>query len=363
MVSQVLKTLGLLDRIQTKVRFGRARFGQYEVIDFLAVLIGYALSGEPTLHAFYARLTPFATPFMAFKERHQLPHRSTLSRFLAALDRPAVEALRSLFQQDLVARTSFSSLPGGLFDRRGERWLMVDVDGTKQAARQRALPHTQELPAPHRRFERVCAKGAFGRKRGQVGRTRTTVLQPFTHQWIGTFSGPGNGQYRDEMQHALQAITAYAAAGAFPLAHVIVRVDGLYGNTAPVKEVLTSQCGVLGRSKQYSWLDLPAVQIRFQSPPDAQVTHPESGTLRDLYDCQEVPLTETGPLVRLLVATHPAGEHKPAVGVVRSETVYELFYTTLPPHAFTASDVLQLYLHRGSFETVLADEDQEHFNH
>lgn len=81
--------------------------------------------------------------------------------------------------------------------------------------------------------------------------------------------------------------------------------------------------------------------------------------MRDLSDCLAVPLTPTGPVVRLLVGTHPAGEHKPAIGVVRKETVYELFYTTLPPHAFTASDVLQLYLHRGSFETVLSDEDQE----
>jgi len=72
-----------------------------------------------------------------------------------------------------------------------------------------------------------------------------------------------------------------------------------------------------------------------------------------------VPLTPTGPVVRLLVATHPTGAHKPAIGVVCKETVYELFYTTLPPHAFTASDVLQVYLHRGSFETVLSDEDQE----
>ena len=63
--------------------------------------------------------------------------------------------------------------------------------------------------------------------------------------------------------------------------------------------------------------------------------------------------------MRLLVGTHPAGDGKPAVGVVRKETVYELFYTTLPPHAFTASDVLQVYLRRGSFETVLSDEDQE----
>ncbi len=116
---------------------------------------------------------------------------------------------------------------------------------------------------------------------------------------------------------------------------------------------------MIGRSKQYAWLDLPEVQTRLQSAPDAQVTHPESGTVRDLYDCLAVPLTPTGPVVRLLVATHPTGAHKPAIGVVSKETVYELFYTTLPPHAFTASDVLQVYLHRGSFETVLSDEDQE----
>jgi len=32
---------------------------------------------------------------------------------------------------------------------------------------------------------------------------------------------------------------------------------------------------------------------------------------------------------------------------------------TFPRLSFTASDVLNLYLHRGSFETVLADEDVE----
>ena len=340
-MAQILKTYGLVNLIETKVRFARARFDHYELIDFVAVLIGYALSGEPSLQAFYERLAPFSEVFMALFERSRLPHRSTLSRFLGALDQPSVDALRSLFQDDLVARTPFGSPPGGLWDRLGQHWLVIDVDGTKQAARQRALPQTKELPAPHRRFEQVCAKGYFARKRGQVGRTRTTVLQPYTHQWMGTFSGPGNGDYREEMRHALQAITAYAAAFALPLSHVIVRVDGLYGNTAPVKEILSSQCGVIGRSKEYTWLDLPEVQTRLQSPPDAQVTHPESGTIRDLSDCLAVPLTPAGPVVRLLVATHPAGDHKPAIGVVRKETVYELFYTTLPPHAFTASDVLQ----------------------
>ena len=47
------------------------------------------------------------------------------------------------------------------------------------------------------------------------------------------------------------------------------------------------------------------------------------------------------------------------VGTQRDGMVYELFMSTLPSPAFTASDVLDLYLHRGSFETVLADEDDE----
>ena len=358
-VAHVLTQFGMLDAIQQRVQFARARFGHYDTIDFLIILIGYAVSGERTLEAFYERLRPFAPTFMALFGRHELPCHCTLSRFLAAFDQPSVEALRQLFQEDLVARSMFGSPPGGLWDRWGTHWLLVDIDATKQTARQRALPQTSDLPAPHRRFDRVCAKGYFGRKRGQVGRTRTTVLQSHTHQWLGTFSGPGNGDYRAELQHALQAITAYATAFSLPLAHVIVRVDGLYGNTAPVNEMLASHCGVIGRSKEYTWLDLPAVQARLQSSPDAQVTHPESGTVRDLYDCLAVSLTPQGPVLRLLVTTHPAGEHKPAVGVVRKETVYEVFYTTLPSCAFLASDVLHLYLHRGSFETVLSDEDQE----
>jgi hypothetical protein len=39
--------------------------------------------------------------------------------------------------------------------------------------------------------------------------------------------------------------------------------------------------------------------------------------------------------------------------------VYELFWTCLPSSAFTPADVLDLYLHRGGFETVLSDEDKE----
>src|ERR1043166_4796978 len=46
-------------------------------------------------------------------------------------------------------------------------------------------------------------------------------------------------------------------------------------------------------------------------------------------------------------------------GVTRAGVVHELFFTNLPQQAFTACDVVELYLHRGAFEQTLADEDQE----
>src|SRR5881275_2019153 len=143
-VAQVLTHVGLLKAIQEHVQFARARFGQYDTIDFGVVLLGYALSGEATLESFYERLAPFADVFMALFGRHHLPSRSALSRFLAALDQASVEALRTQFLEDLLARPLTKAQLGGVFDRCGGQWLVFDVDGTRQASRQRALPQTSD---------------------------------------------------------------------------------------------------------------------------------------------------------------------------------------------------------------------------
>jgi hypothetical protein len=205
-VTHALQRYGVLKAIQERVRFARARMGKYELIDFVAMLIGYAVSGEPTLRAFCERVQPFASAFMALFGRADFPNPATLSRYLAVLDQPCVEALRTLFLEDLLARSPFGTPPGGLWDRLGGQWLLIDVDGTKQAARQRALPAASDLPPAHRRFDQVCAPGHLGRKRGEVVRTRTTILQAHTHQWLGTFGNPGNGQYRQELKQARAVI-------------------------------------------------------------------------------------------------------------------------------------------------------------
>jgi len=202
-----LQRQGVLAAIEEQVRFARRRFGRYEVIDFLAVLFGYAVSGERTLEAFYEQINPWASAFMALFGRDRLPARATLSRFLASLDQAAVESLRTLFLKDLLARPlGKEEQSGGLFDRQGNHYLVFDVDGTREAARQRALPQTADRPTPQRRLRPLCAPGYTGRKRGEVVRSRTTILQAHTHQFLGTFGNPGNGEYRAELRRAVTAI-------------------------------------------------------------------------------------------------------------------------------------------------------------
>jgi hypothetical protein len=86
---------------------------------FLRSSQGYAISGERTLEEFYQRLQPFAVPFMALFDRDQLPSRSALSRFLAALTEAPVEALRTLFLDDLLVRPlTLDKQTGNLLDPR-----------------------------------------------------------------------------------------------------------------------------------------------------------------------------------------------------------------------------------------------------
>src|SRR6266540_7024367 len=357
---------GILAAISSHVRLARGRAGHYDVIDFVAVLLGYALSGEPTLEAFFDRLRPFADPFMALFGRDQLPHRSTLSRFLADVDVACLEALRQQFDHDLGQHGVAGDHLGGLFDHSGHCLLVFDIDGTRQAARQRALVTALEFPHPRRRMAKVCAPGYTGRKRGEVVRTRTTVLQAHTQQWLGTFSGAGNGDYGAELESACRVIVAYLQAKGLSPAHALLRLDGLYGTASPLARIQHDGLGFLTRGRDYQLLDHPKVQARLQYPCDVILQHDETHVLRGLFDIGLItnwlePLPDL-PLTARVVVTRqaaPATAAQVTVGKLIGAHVYEIFLTSAPAQRLRAADIVDLYEQRGAFEQVLSDEDQE----
>jgi hypothetical protein len=108
----------------------------------------------------------------------------------------------------------------------------------------------------------VCQPGYLGRKRGEVVRTRTTIAQSHTHQWLGTFGGAGNGDYRGELSRATEVIGTYLKAQGLRVAQGVVRLDGLYGNGALVEDIARSGLNYLMRGKDYHLLDLPVVKER-----------------------------------------------------------------------------------------------------
>src|SRR5436309_3293170 len=187
--------------------------------------------------------------------------RATLSRFLASLDQVAVESLRTLLLKAGLSRPlGKEEHPGGLWDRQGNHFLVFDVDGTCQAARQRARPQTADRPAAQRRLRPLCAPGYTGRKRGTVVRTSTIILQAHTHQWLATFGNSGNGEYRAELRRAVTAIQSSLQAHHHPQERVLLRLDGQYGTGA----VLTDLAGLpfVMRGKDYQVLKRAEIQAR-----------------------------------------------------------------------------------------------------
>ena len=101
-------------------------------------------------------------------------------------------------------------------------------------------------------------------------RTRTTVLQAHSYQWLGSFGNEGLGQYREELRRAVAAIQRYAKAHAQPVERVLLRLDGQYGNGVILAEL--AGLSYVIRGKDYQLLDRPEVRARLHLPADQQFT-------------------------------------------------------------------------------------------
>src|SRR5439155_4882194 len=125
-----------------------------------------------------------------------------------------------------------------------------------------------------------------GRKRGEVVRTRTTVLQSHTHQWLATFGNPGNGEYRAELRRAVAAIQDSLKAHHHPEERTLLLMSGQYGTGAILAEPFGLAYVMRGKDSQI--LKRAEIQARLKLPPDHHLQHPESGICRALDDCPDL---------------------------------------------------------------------------
>ena len=88
-------------------------------------------------------------------------------------------------------------------------------------------------------------------------RTRTTALQMHTRQWVGTYGGRGNGDYRGELASALQAITTYLKHFAFLPQMALVRLDGQYGDATIITQFILAGVYSVPRGRGYQLLKHP----------------------------------------------------------------------------------------------------------
>ena len=350
LIAHFLTRQGVLAAIENQVRFARRRFENYEVIDFLAVLVGYAISGERTLEAFYEQLLPWASAFMALFGRERLPARSTLSRFLASLDQAAVEA--SPCERPCC---TICWLAG--WSRRNNRvgcGIAVAHIGSssRSMARERqpanAPYHRHRIGRPPR--GRLVSPVCSWLYRTQTGRSRPhayhCVASPYPsvacHLWqpwqrtVPRGIAPRGGGDPDVLEGLRFSRRAHAPASGRTIWHGSCPGGSGWAVFCDARQRLSTARSCRGAGPS-------------ALPPDQQLSHPESGIVRTLYDCPDLPLGPTGKLCRIVVATHPTSERKSRVGVTRAGVVYELFFTHLPQQTFTAADVVALYLHRGDF--------------
>jgi hypothetical protein len=126
-----------------------------------------------------------------------------------------------------------------------------------------------------------------------------------TRQWIGTYAGQGNGDYLGELTRALQSITTYLRRFALTTEVAFVRLDGQYGDTVAMAQLLEAGMYFVTRARGYHVLEHPQIQGVLAHPPTASVTRVNSDEVVELFDGGWLQLDAGLSQTRVIVARHP----------------------------------------------------------
>ncbi len=211
--------------------------GHYEPIDFLALLIGYAIRGERRLPDFFERLSPFGAAFMALFGRASLPHRSSLSRFLADVGGPCARSLSGAFRALQLSEMHGPRKPLAA-SSTGRVAVTLFLMSMRHARRHDNVPY---LAIQRFLLQGVASSPSVPRVTSGASGVRWYTHVPqraemHTRQWVGTYGGRGNGDYQRELASALRSIATYLQHFALTPEVALVRLDGQYGDAVVIAQ-------------------------------------------------------------------------------------------------------------------------------
>jgi hypothetical protein len=224
------------------MRLVRGRFGTYEPIDFLALLIGYAISGELTLADFFERVEPFETAFMALFGRNSLPYRCHT---------PSSEGLErcpAMLNYLLHAAASM----------RSARLAIQGASEGKWSAHE---------PQP---FRCIPVNGLAATQAGGMATIGVNWLR--------------------RSRPSLLRLSHFALSAEVAL----VRLDGQYGDAAVIAQIILAGVYVVTRGRGYQLLEHPQLQRALAYPPTVSVTRMTTGEVVELFEGGWLPTSRPG---------------------------------------------------------------------
>ncbi len=128
-----------------------------------------------------------------------------------------------------------------------------------------------------------------------------------TRQWVGTYAGKGNGDYRGELASARRPITAYLKHFAFLPEMALIRLDGAACAMRPSSLNCFWPAHLAFRDGEdiCSW-SIPRGSRVLAHAPTASMARMNSGVVVELFESGWLELGEDLSPVRVIVARHPA---------------------------------------------------------
>jgi hypothetical protein len=364
-MSQIWIKTGLLRKVKERVRVERGRMGTYEAIDYILILLGYGTSNEGNLKIYFSKIRELRGALASLWEREESPSQAALSRFLEDVKEENVGEMRKIMMEDMLENGIQGEYIGGVYDQINTRHIVFDVDATVDAARQRSVVSSADYPQVKRRRKNY-GKGYRGRKRGEVVRSRTTIQQAHTQEWLGSFGTKGNPEHFNQLEKCCWVGKEYMKAHSMQSQDAILRMDGQYGWARAAYTCQKESLGYLMRCSDYRFIEKQEVKEKIQTAIREKFYQLDTQTSREIVDCGFIEWKSGGknPLeikTRLILAISQAPKDitQIKVGKLKADKVIEMFVTNQSSQQFSAKTLLSLYFARGGFEQTFSQEESE----